>query len=77
MPPLRGGAGLIYRSDSPCRAGRSFPLQEKNQKCPQGGYAALENPLITGVISYATTWQTGFSAACSGPPGGEALADLF
>ncbi len=77
-PPLRGGPGLNLVLDSPLPGrGRSFPLQEKNQKCPQGGYAALENPLITGVIRYATTWQTGFSAECSGPSEGEALADLF
>ena len=60
---------------APAGAGPSFRLCEKKQKHPQGGYAALENPLITGVIRYATTWQTGFSAECSGPSGGEALAD--
>ena len=74
---LRAATAFFISLDSPCRAGRSFPLQEKNQKCPQGGYAALENPLITGVIRYATTWQTGFPAECSGPSEGEALADLF
>ena len=52
MPPLRGGTCFHLILDSPLAgAGRTFPLQEKYQKCPQGGFAALENPLMWSLVT--------------------------
>ncbi len=50
MPPLRGGPGLHFVSDSPCRAGNGgvlFPGRKRTKSALKGA-GPLENPLHDG-----------------------------
>ena len=66
--PCGAAPAFIYHIDSPLPGrGRSFRVNEKNQKVTQGTTFLENPPSLRGEFSYATTFRFPVCCQCNGP----------